>query len=145
MTQKLIARIEAATGPDREIDRTIFHDLLGFCRHDKKTRSGAQSDTGFDCDDCSADSWGNLGKLGQRLHDSAPSYTVSVDAALTLVPENHTVDLTIGSHWPNRARLLPLYQDGERWLHRGSGPHFCSNAATTALALCAAALKARLA
>ncbi len=95
---ELIERIEAASGPDREIDHAIYHDLLGFCRHLNKKRTGAQSDTGFDCLDCGADSWGNKSReggypAGQGLHDSAPRYTASIDAAMTLVPEGWIVEI----------------------------------------------------
>jgi hypothetical protein len=72
----LRASIAAATGPDRELD-TEIHALAGFCLHprDQWKRSGAQSDTGFTCKLCGADSWGNLGKNGERFHDVVPSYT----------------------------------------------------------------------
>lgn len=80
----VIAALGKATGPDRELDAAIFYDLLGHCRHANKVRSGAQSDTGFDCPDCGADSWGNTGPTGQRLHHTVPAYSASIDAALTL-------------------------------------------------------------
>lgn len=91
--QRLVERIEGASGPDREIDALIYHDLLGFCRHARKVKTGAQSDTGFDCLDCGADSWGNKSRkggypAGQGLHDSAPRYTASIDAAMTLVGDD---------------------------------------------------------
>lgn len=68
-------------------------------------------------------------------------YTRSIDAALTLVPDRHAVDLTIwaGRH---RARVLPLREIGGRWLHSGSDPHFCADGAMPAIAICAAALRA---
>ena len=80
----VIERLEKADGPDREIDSYIYYDILGYCRHANRTYSGAQSDTGFDCDDCGASSWGELGKFGQRLYDAPPNYTASVDAAIAL-------------------------------------------------------------
>jgi hypothetical protein len=145
---ELAERIQAAEGADRSIDKAIYYDCLGYCQHTNTKRSGAQSDTGFDCLDCGADSWGNLGSKGQRLHDAVPAYTASIDAALSLVPESHAVDLTLwGPLWggKHRARVLPLFQDGDRWLHRGSDPDYCVNASAPALALCAAALRARAA
>jgi hypothetical protein len=73
-----------------------------------------------------------------------PAYTTSIDEALTLVPEGCAVDLTI---WfgKNRARVLPCHKDdpGDRWLHRGSSPHFTADASTPARALTAACLRAR--
>jgi hypothetical protein len=149
---ELIERIEAATGPDRSIDEAIYHDLLGFCRHANKERTGAQSDTGFDCLDCGADSWGNKSRkggypAGQGLHDSAPRYTTSLDAARTLVPDNCLY--TVRTIWDGDKqaglasvsiyeRAPGLGQPRLFWM----GEHQI-DAATPALALCAAALKAR--
>lgn len=112
--QRLVERIEAASGPDREIDYRLFE----FVRTDAQHCAYIE------------------GK-------PYPAYTSSVDDALRLVPRFHGVDLTF---WPlrNRARLLPLYEDGDRWLHRGSDPDYCADAATPALSICAAALKAKI-
>ncbi len=86
--------------------------------------------------------------VGHNPRARLPKYTASLDAAMTLVPERHAVDVTMwGPHWggQHRARLLPLIQEGDRLFHRGSDPHYCVNAATPALALTAAALRARAA
>lgn len=69
------------------------------------------------------------------------NYWRSVDDAMTLVPPQHAVDLTIWAG-KNRARILPIVQDANLWLYRGADPHYCSNASTPALALCAASLRA---
>lgn len=108
----LIERVEAGVGPDRSIDAAIYHDLLGFCRHANQERTGAQSDTGFDCMDCGADSWGNKSRkggypAGQGLHDSAPRYTASLDAAMTLVPNGMKQTTYIQQAWQVR-RLTPV-------------------------------------
>lgn len=137
----LIERIEKSEGADREIDALIYHDLLGFCRHARKVRTGAQSDTGFDCLDCGADSWGNKSRnggypAGQGLHDSAPRYTASIDAAMTLVPEGFTGLIPVRGGKLEEAWLWPT--DGT--MMKG----FRVSAATPALALCAAALRARI-
>jgi hypothetical protein len=93
MLEGLRDRLAKATGPDRDIDKAIHGELLGKCLHPRTTWSGAQSDTGRTCDDCGADSWGNRGGDGQRLHDSVPAYTASIDAAVTLVPtDDHGVN-----------------------------------------------------
>lgn len=109
----LIEKIEAAGGPDREIDYRLFEMVRTDAEH-----------------------------CGYIEGKPYPRYTESIDDALRLVPRFHGVDLTF---WPrrNRARILPLYEDGDRWLHRGSDPHYCADATTPALAICAAALKAR--
>lgn len=85
--KELRERLVTATGPDRDVDRFIHRDVRGLCLHINQTLEGAQSDTGFTCDDCGADSWGNRGKDGQRLNDRVPAYTASLDAAVTLVPD----------------------------------------------------------
>jgi len=127
----LIARVEAATGPDRELDDAIA-DAIFTGRH-RCCIKGLSDESGgmwmFTYPD---------GSIGSSLR-----FTGSTDAALTLVPDGYAVDMTIGRYWPNRARVLHVYQDGDRWFHRGSDPAICANAATPALALCAAALKAR--
>lgn len=66
-----------------------------------------------------------------------PAYTASLDAAMTLVPEGWNVGIFLRHAW--------LRQNAQVW-HRGieaSTKH--GNAATPALALAAAALKARTA
>lgn len=82
---EIIDRLEKADGSNREVDALIYHDILGMCRHKNTTYSAYQDDTGFDCDDCGADSWGNKGKFGQELYDKPPAYTASLDAAIALV------------------------------------------------------------
>lgn len=108
----LADRIEAAEGPDRELDAAIalairYQDCLPCDFNGIKARTG--------------------GIL------NAPAFTASLDAAMTLVPEGWTgvIDLTgaaklIDARYPNReVRALAC--------------------ATPALALCAAALRARAA
>ncbi len=97
--KSLIERIEKSEGADREIDALIYHDLLGFCRHARKVKTGAQSDTGYDCLDCGADSCGNKSReggypAGQGLHDSVPRYTASMDAVRSLIDPNDEWELT---------------------------------------------------
>lgn len=145
---ELAARVEALTGPDRELDANIHYDVLGWCRHTNTKRSGAQSDTGFDCLDCGADSWGNKSKRGQKLHDVLPAYTASLDAAMTLVPTTapwtpyrDTKDLyniVIASAY-GHVNIMPTdgASTGIHDKRRGE-----ASAATLPLALTAAALRA---
>ncbi len=65
----------------------------------------------------------------------APRYTASFDAAMTLVPEDRAVELAMSPTAPCHAAVI--CGEPERW-NRGF-------AATPALALCAAALRARAA
>jgi len=81
----LLQRVEAASRPDRILDAMIAADLAGLCLHGSWHTEGPDGDRGHVCDDCGADSWGNLGKQGQRLTDPLPTFTASIDAALALV------------------------------------------------------------
>lgn len=100
----LIERLEAASGPDRDLDMRIA-DL------------------------------GREWKLpGSATPGYAPMFTASLDAALTLVPEGHK--WVLHSDGCAGVKLCDMGDDddlptGEDW------------AATPALALCIAALKAR--
>lgn len=84
---ELLQRVEAASGPDQELDRALAVRLIGWCLHprDRQRDDSAQSDTGWTCLDCGADSWGNTGPTGQRRHATVPALTASIDAALALV------------------------------------------------------------
>lgn len=79
----LLERIGGATGPDRTLDTEIGR-LTGWCFHDNTRDGGCQSDTGFTCLDCGADSWGNVGPTKQKWGGRVPAYTASIDAALTV-------------------------------------------------------------
>jgi hypothetical protein len=130
----LAERCEAATGPDWKLDGLIADEL---------------SD------------WENLGGhweqhkvSGERRRTSyppAPLYTASIDAAMTLVPEGWAVGSL--EWWPMRSRgagitLLETGSIGGADWH-GYDALFHADAraraATPALALCAAALRARAA
>lgn len=79
LRQACIARIEAATGADRELDAWIF---CAAEHPDKKPQRNFFYKN--------RDEWGvfvtNQPEPGLVFHD-APHYTASIDAALTLVPE----------------------------------------------------------
>ncbi len=85
MNAPLVELVERATGPDRILDAQIARDVAGLCLHGCWHSEGPDGDRGRVCDDCGADSWGNLGKHGQRLNDPLPTYTASIDAALALM------------------------------------------------------------
>lgn len=112
----LIERIEAASGPDRDIDLAIDlgarPDQWAQVCHDDPDSVPTQW-----CDD-----------------DELPRYTASLDAALTLVPEGVKFEIDGGvKNARARASLYPLWHAN----------HVTVLAATPALALSAAALKAR--
>lgn len=102
--QDLIKRIEAASGPDREINAEILLMIGGKKR--------------------GMDWWIEFAYIGRAI----PAYTASIDAAMTLVPE--------GEIWAIDYLRSPKTVARVGAFNQGS-------AATPALALCAAALKAR--
>lgn len=73
--------------------------------------------------------------MGCGAAQDAPRYTASLDAALALVPDgwHMSVNTTVGA----------LLQGSAAVRDRDGGPSFASAASTPALALAAAALKAR--
>lgn len=123
---ELAERCERATGPDREMDAAIA-TALGFAPAGAELRDGslswkkpAQTERGF-----------NYWKW--YVHRAA-TYTASLDAAMTLVPEGH--------NW-----AVESDSDGVgAWCYdknaHNTGPQI---AATPALALTVAALRARAA
>lgn len=134
MKDDLLARLEAATGPDRLLDAEIdcavrFPDLRPAEPDDFAGKYGYSP--------------GNI-KVDTGFLMSA-SYTRSIDAALTLVPD--------GCGWSaGWGQILPDKPMGEARITRNA--HFIgydanydvivkANAATPALALCIAALRAR--
>jgi hypothetical protein len=130
MTAELIARLEAATAPDRELDADIWETLGNRAR----------------------------GATTRRVFDATPKFTASIDAAVTLVPKgwillglnqrtkqeigeanSSSCDPTEAMEWMAAVRL-----DTEDKAYRLPASKLRHSAATTApLALCIAALKAR--
>lgn len=111
---ELAERTEAATGPSIHLDADI-RDALGLCS------------------DYSAD-WNGWGydEHGHAIErPKAYPYTASIDCAMWLVPQNCVAMVTSYSTGRGSADVTTIAKS------------FGSNAATPALALCAAALKAR--
>lgn len=128
MMQDLIKRIEAAEGPDRESDAEIAL-AKGWVRRDN------------------SDDWFYPPSSPVLHHKSElPNFTSSIDEAMTLVPEGWRVQL---SDWDDdHLRSIGPWQailtaPGARQLVSEWSPR-CDHASTPALALCAAALRARL-
>lgn len=128
---ELIARIEAASGPDRELDcRILCADKNWHFRKMIVPENNA-SHVSFRTSD------------GDKSLYYTPKYTASVDAALTLVPDgmlwmvtNTGVD---DPHKPDFSKATAVVADWRRSASEGGD----RSAATPALALCAAALRAR--
>lgn len=121
---ELAACVGAADGPDTAIDRAIFDYLNPPApQEDNESEPPAGFGTGF----LDGAYWG-------------AAYTASIDAAMQLVPDGWRVaalaETVIEGSDPWNARLLEKRFDG-----RGKSAQ--GDAATPALALCAAALRAR--
>lgn len=121
----LAVRCEKASGPDRELDTEIVCAItLGVVGIDAAEPLGDQWCNrlfNYDPARCWSESWLPV-----------PHFTASLDAALTLVPEGWVVRLIFdqGGH----ARC---------YVNRQGSIHTPRQAPTPALALCAAALRAR--
>jgi hypothetical protein len=74
----------------------------------------------------------------------APRYLISLDAAMSLVPEGASLDLSGPRRYLNIPTPVPNYWSAKIFTHDGSGPH-TKWGATPALALTAAALRAHAA
>ncbi len=114
--EQLLAALETATGPDRELDEAIAACIAGASREVMPSGRVGYHKAGF---------WVSI--------EPILPYTSSIDAALTLVPEN--MDWRVGfSH--------DVLENECTGFARVRGPRFY-DAATPAIALCIASLKAR--
>lgn len=107
---ELIAALEQAEGPSRELDCRIIGFLRGY-------------------------GGGDPSRWAQHVQDDAPRYSSSVDSALTLVPEGRK--WSVGTWSQNFATV-----GAEPWM---AAEVSVQHTSTPAIALCIAALKARLA
>ena len=130
MTSGLVERIEAATGLDRELDAAIAAALRIGTEHDWARNYPKWEGR--------SDGRVHLEKHGPSF--AAPTYTASIDAAMTLVPEGWSVDLSLPGPFDGMpyAKLMSLERNPY-----GLGESIKGKAPTPALAICAAALRAR--
>lgn len=117
----LIARIESADGPSRELDAEIARSIGWGCVVRDPEAQGK-----YVC-------WRKHYRSGEWI--MLPRYTASIDAALTLVPDGA---LWSAETWDTNG-IYPKHVRASVWVQ---GAPRCY-AATPALALAAAALKAR--
>lgn len=114
---ELIAKLEAATGPDRELDASIALEI-GWT-HQKVKGDAVRY-------------WRPPGEMRSFMRYECPRFTGSIDAAMTLKPDGVTdcgleQDASgVFAHWA-----------GNGWLSVGT------HETSIAIALCIAALKAR--
>lgn len=120
---KLSDRVMVLKGPDRECDREIAH----ACGAEYGPKSGW-------CDNESGDYW--------TIGECALPYTASLDAAMSLVPEGMWHEIKGPRRYLNIPTASPNYWSArlEAW---DAGAEGMGWGATPALALGAAALKAR--
>lgn len=128
---KLAERCEAATGPDRSLDCAIAVAAADYFLLPPKWDGGPVGYGYFDADGAEV----HPGHGGDQL---VKRYTASLDAAMTLVPEGmklvldtHHMIVTLYEYWP----ISSPEDEGFA--------SYQAEAATPALALCAAALRAR--
>lgn len=126
--QDIIARLEAATGPDRELDRDICL-LVGPYRSDLWEKHPDHSNL-LRTKDATANDW-----------VVAWNYTGSLDAALTLVPENHRWTISSEEFDGGGDPILPSAFVG--LFGADYSPDQFNVAKTPAIALCIAIMKAR--
>lgn len=141
--EELAARVEALEGPDREVDARIWcsvsppvesYTVDNWMRNDP--RPANQDVVGLTLSDW-LDRWPDD---AAKMADSygVPKFTSSVDAAMSLVPEGHVWD---AGTW--RFTNSPAFANvGQR--DRDSDYDSEAFAATPALALTAASLRARV-
>jgi hypothetical protein len=127
---ELADRVEAATGPDRELDAEIAVTALGFFVADPRY-PGAPTAYGYVDEDGSRVEPGHGGKQLIR------QFTSSLDAAMTLVPVGWSVLLFVASkHHSTRCTLAGNGETIE------ASESIVVVAATPALALTSASLRA---
>lgn len=130
--QDLIERLESATGPDRELDALVAI-AMGEPPSEAFRLAGAPDPGKF-----------GVGSYG---YWTAPKYSESIDAALTLVPEGWQWQISNRAPDPHTGRA---YLNNKQLINIGGGltpnPRYAgaeATAATPAIALCIAALRAR--
>jgi len=129
----LVARLEAATGPDPHLDAEIEAAIKGALIPSHRCRYDVGFPGAVRTEDRPGTPW-----------YSAPSYTGSVDAALTLVPDGHRwlLDKRPSAYFRRDGYRAEVYREAHYYRSDRSdvpmhwGP-------TPALALCLAALRAR--
>lgn len=121
---ELIARLEAATGPDRELDSRIWADVNSqpLYQYDSPEYGTVRAYEGGWIDP----------RLNPNVSMISPRYTASIDDALMLVPYNMDWEIKTA---PDRRSVIARVVSMETT--------YRAESATPALALCIAALKAR--
>jgi hypothetical protein len=129
---ELAERVEGLQGADREVDCLIREAVDPRYRPDQRVMYYGEPTGEHVTDD---DVW-----------TASPPYTASLDSAMSLVPANHTIQLSdwederLRARGPWQAIVLPMGARGRMTDYTFTNR--CDHAATPALALTSAALKA---
>lgn len=134
---ELIAKLDRASGPDRELDAGIWEHLGLAPKYDNsKNNYGHWHYRGGGDYHYSDDSpWGR--------NQLAPFYTSSIDAAMTLVPDGYGWSVSQPNATALASGLLKKNTPVTAEVQHGIGSRYVVAGATPAIALCIAALKAR--
>lgn len=127
MTNELIARIKAATGPDRGLDAEIAEAVSAVPEgYGRAVVHG-----------CTLPYWWHKTD-SHAPHFTPPAYTASIDAALTLVPDGWDYRFERHTDLDNK-RFVTL------WTVESEGEFDCKGRSkhSLALAVCAAALRVK--
>lgn len=127
--QDLIERLERATEPDRTLQNDVLF-ACGWTMHGGIRHSVWTSPRG-----------------DEFLDGDQPDPVGSIDAALTLVPEGWAWSIHVGGCYATGERLKPraeLAEPIQTEYGPGIGIRAQINAATPAIALCIASLRARM-
>lgn len=131
--QELLERVEAATGPDREIDAAIWLQMVPGATRKQWSYVHARTNRV-----CSVDETRDAGRL-----IIVPAYTASIDAAVGLV--ERMLPMGTWSLYNSDPKCIP--KGGSAYIFADSDDEdsFRAAGATPALALIAALLKAMIA
>jgi hypothetical protein len=132
-------RVEALTGPDREVD-AVCHLAIGYTQKLPEPPARLPNAPRWHHPDGTATGW-----VVHPNADYPPRYTASLDAAMMLIPD-HIDEWEIlraqrdprFGQYQARLEMLPAKENGDEM-----GPQSTMNGATPALALTAAALRSR--
>lgn len=137
---ELLAKLEAAEGPSRELDADIAVEIVGFFRAPAKYEQD-------DFDYCYKDKDGTVICPGHGGDQLVPLYTASLDAIAALVeaslpPLKHFSDQP-SEGWKFGVYRLVLPGSWTAWIRKHGEDGVDAKARTPALALCIALVKAK--
>ena len=134
----LVERLEAAVGPDRELDGRIYWAT------NRKSAERAYWQTTTGTPRALSDEYPPRGLGTYNIETVTPRYTSSIDSALTLVPEGQIWRVSFNGNCANATIREPTDQWTRDYIDNADAIPRDVTAHTPALALTAAALRSRL-